>query len=95
MFIVYRYIVITVTSSPTTGGIITSEAFPSKTNICSILFISLLFYLVIIVAITVPSVVLVIVIIIIIIAVVVGVYKGESKFIFTLQYYYISVLRKI
>ena len=78
------------TSSPT-NGIITNEAFSSKTNISFIVFISLLFYLVIIVATTVSSVVLGFVIIIIIIIimniVVIGVYKSKSKFIYTLQYY--------
>ena len=72
------------TSSPTTVGI-TAKSFPSKINICFIVFISLLFYLVIIVATTVPSVVVGIVIIIFV--VVVGVYKRKSKFIYSIQYY--------
>ena len=74
------------TSSPTTVGI-TAKSFPSKINICFIVFISLLFYLVIIVATTVPSVVFGIVIVIIIFVVVVGVYKRKSKFIYSIQYY--------
>ena len=66
MFIVYWYIVITVTSSTSTEGIIITEALCSKTNICFIVNIYLLFYLVIIIATTVPSVILVPIIVIII-----------------------------
>lgn len=54
------------TSSTSTGGIIITEAFRSKTNICFIVNIYLLFYLVIIIATTVPSVILVPIIVIII-----------------------------
>ena len=78
MFIVYWCIVLTVTPFPT-GGIITTEVFPSKTNLF-LVYVSSLLYLGVIVATAVSSVVLVLIIVIIIVVIVRGfIIKKKSK----------------